>query len=191
MASINFKTRSARTLVALAAAGFSMVGSTAVAVAHDGADQHGAGGLSRAQREVIKDATRGFRDPEAAIAAGYLPTEECVAAPGLGGMGYHYVHPGLIADNRIDPTMPEILVYHHTRNGKLRLGAVEYFVADDDQNETTDADRPTLMGHPFEGPMGGHGPGMPTHYDLHAWVFTDNPNGELTAFNPSVTCPAP
>ncbi len=44
------------------------------------------------------------------------------------------------------------------------------------------------MGHPFEGPMPGHEPGMPVHYDLHAWVFTDNPSGNLAAWNPKITC---
>ncbi|MFN0026223.1 MAG: hypothetical protein ACKV2O_03400 [Acidimicrobiales bacterium] len=182
--------RTARTMVALAAAGVTLLGSTAVAVAHDGGGDHG-GGLTRAQREVITEATRAFRDPAAAVAAGYIPSTDCVAAPGLGGMGYHYVNPTLLGDNRIDPTRPEILVYHHARNGKLRLGAVEYFAADADQDKGTAADRPTLMGHEFEGPMDGHGPGMPVHYDLHAWVFTENPSGELAGFNPSVSCPTP
>ena len=84
--------------------------------------------------------------------------------------------------------MPEILVYHHDRRGRLRLGAVEYLAVDADQDVATDTDRPTLMGHAFDGPMEGHEPGMPVHYDLHAWVFTDNPDGELAAFNPSVRC---
>ncbi len=45
------------------------------------------------------------------------------------------------------------------------------------------------MGHPFEGPMEGHEPGMPIHFDLHAWVYRHNPDGELTSFNPTVRCP--
>jgi hypothetical protein len=39
--------------------------------------------------------------------------------------------------------------------------------------------------------MPGHEPGMPVHYDLHAWVYLDNPLGELAVWNPNVTCPAP
>ena len=62
-------------------------------------------------------------------------------------MGYHFVNPSLAFDAKVDPTMPEILVYNKTRDGRYRLDAVEYFVADADQNITTDTDRPTLMGH--------------------------------------------
>ncbi len=60
---------------------------------------------------------------------------------------------------------------------------------DDDQDISTDADRPTLMGHAFEGPMEGHEEGMPIHYDLHAWVYRHNPAGELSAWNPTISCP--
>ena len=35
-----------------------------------------------------------FRNVQAALAAGYLATDVFVAAPGLGGMGYHYANPG-------------------------------------------------------------------------------------------------
>ena len=56
-----------------------------------------------------------------------------------------------------------------------RLGAIEYFVADVDQDLATDDDRPSLMSHAFDGPMEGHKSGVPAHYDLHAWVYGDNP----------------
>lgn len=104
-------------------------------------------------------------------------------------MGYHYVNPANIADGVTDPAAPEILVYHRDRSGRLRLGAVEYFAVDADQNLATDADRPSLMGIPFDGPMPGHDPPMPVHYDLHAWVFTHNSAGDIAAWNPSVICP--
>lgn len=163
--------------------------SAAVPVSVALADSGSSSTLTGAQRQVIVEATKQFRDVDAAIAAGYQPTDACVELPdGSAGMGMHYVHPGYIADGRIDPTMPEILVYHEASNGRLKLGAVEYFAADADQDVTTDADRPTLMGHAFEGPMEGHEPGMPVHYDLHAWVFTNNPDGVLAAFNPRVDC---
>lgn len=156
-----------------------------IVAAHD----DGAGQLTSAQRNVIREATKQFKDVDVAIAAGYLPTEECVALPdGSAGMGYHYVQPEFIGDTRIDPTMPEILVYQKDRKGKLRLGAVEYFAADDDQDLATDDDRPTLMGHPFEGPMAGHDDDMPVHYDLHVWLYRRNPAGELASWNPDVHC---
>lgn len=155
-----------------------------LAIAHR--DSHT--GLSGAQRTVIREATKQFRDVDAAIAAGYVPTDECAALPdGSAGMGYHYVNPALIADAFIDPTMPEILVYIED-DGSRKLAAVEYFAADADQDLTTADDRPTLMGHPFDGPMVGHEPGMPVHYDLHVWLYKRNPAGELSAWNPDVSC---
>jgi hypothetical protein len=30
--------------------------------------------------------------------------------------------------------------------------------------------------------------GFEEHYELHAWVVRDNPNGVFAPFNPSVTC---
>ena len=57
-----------------------------------------------------------------------------------------------------------------------------------DQDVATDDDRPSLMGHAFDGPMEGHEPGMPVHYDLHTWVHQQNGAGELSAWNPDVAC---
>ena len=147
------------------------------------------GGLTGAQRTVIREATQQFRDVDRAIEAGYLPTDVCIELhDGSAGMGYHYVNPTSAGDARVDPTMPEILVYVPGKRGSLKLAAVEYFVADADQDLSTDDDRPTLMGHAFDGPMEGHEPGMPVHYDLHAWLYHHNPDGELAAWNPNVDC---
>lgn len=164
-----------------------LAGTAIVASAHQRPDP--AGGLSAAQRKVILEATAAYRDPAAAIAAGYVATDVCVELPGTGGMGYHYVHPEHVGDSNIDPTLPEVLVYAPGRNGAHRLAAIEYLRADADGDVATDDDRPTLFGEPFEGPMEGHEPGMPVHYDLHAWVWKPNRSGELAAWNPAVDCP--
>jgi hypothetical protein len=140
------------------------------------------------QRAVLLHATRQFRDVRRAIEAGYLPTRQCVP-----GMGFHYAKPSLAGDPNIDPTLPEFLVYTTGSDGTLRLAALEFFRADADQNPGTDADRPTLFGYPFDGPMAGHPlppgePSMPIHYDLHVWLYQDNPSGELATTNPNVDC---
>jgi hypothetical protein len=134
-------------------------------------------------------ATRKFRDVEVARAAGYAAIGECVQDPKYGGMGIHYANPSLVADGELDVTKPEILVYQPTRSGKLRLGAIEYFQADADQDLATDTDRPSLFGLPFDGPMLGHEPGMPIHYDLHVWLYRHNPAGLFAMWNPRVHCP--
>ena len=136
-----------------------------------------------------RKATRKFRSVAAARAAGYRATGECAQDPKYGGMGIHYGNEDLIADGELDVTKPEVLVYQPMPSGRLRLGAVEYFQADGDQDLATDDDRPYLFGLPFDGPMLGHEPGMPIHYDLHVWLYRHNPAGLFAAWNPRVHCP--
>jgi hypothetical protein len=57
---------------------------------------------------------------------------------------------------------------------------------DTEYKETADALRPS-----FRWPDGGHEPLIPksyVHYDLHAWLFKDNPNGMFSPTNPKVSC---
>jgi hypothetical protein len=182
----------ARPLLVLAAASAVATGVLAApAQAHTETNPHGPSlSLTRAQDHVIHEATERLRTPEAAIAAGYLPTDACTELPGTGGMGYHYVNPTLAGDGRIDPRHPDILVFVPGPNGRRVLGAAEFFQPDADQDIATTGDRPSLFGHPFDGPMLGHEPGMPIHYDLHVWLYKKNPSGELAPWNPRVTCPA-
>jgi len=139
--------------------------------------------------ERARAATRRFRDVDVAREAGYATSGECAQDPKYGGMGIHYSNPDLVADGKLDISKPEILVYQPQPNGKPRLGAVEYFQADADQDLATDPDRPSLFGMPFDGPMLGHEPGMPIHYDLHVWLYRHNPAGLFAMWNPTVRCP--
>lgn len=146
-----------------------------------------AGGGTRGDSVVtVRQVTAKYHDPAAALADGYLPTDICVSSP-AGAMGYHYVNPTLL-QQPIDIKRPAILVYQPDGDGGRRLVAAEYFKADADQDLTTDGDRPTLLNTPFDGPMLGHEPGMPIHYDLHVWIWQHNPVGMLDQFNPSGTC---
>lgn len=171
------------------------LGALALAVpaaqAHDDGDGHTSSGhLTRHQRHVVKHATAKLRTPAAAIKAGFQATDACVAAPGVGGMGYHFFNLDNVMDGVTDPAKPEILVFVPTKNGTLRLGAVEYFQPDSDQDPATTDDRPYLFGkYPFDGPMAGHEEGQPVHYDLHVWLYKHNPSGQLAPFNPDVHCP--
>jgi hypothetical protein len=118
---------------------------------------------------------------------GFDATDECVAEPGLGGMGFHYVNSERI-DTSLEVNQPEAVLYAFDKSGQRRLVAVEYLVVDADQDLNTTSDRPSLFGHPFDGPMPGHFPGMPIHYDLHVWAWFDNPNGAYSAWNPEISC---
>jgi hypothetical protein len=154
--------------------------------------EHGRSAAPRSQDEDLgraRAATRRFRDVRVASEAGYVATGECAQDPKYGGMGIHYANEELLADGELDVSKPEVLVYEPTPSGRLRLGAVEYLQADADQDMHTDPDRPYLFGLPFDGPMLGHEPGMPIHYDLHVWLYRHNPAGMFAAWNPRVHCP--
>jgi hypothetical protein len=139
-----------------------------------------------------------WRDARAAIARyhnfqhaqqdGYtVAGEPCVSSPD-GTMGIHAINPTLMADATIDPLRPEILLYVAKPNGKLELVGVEYWMADADGKLTTDEDRPSVLGQPADGPMPGHTPTMPVHYDLHVWLVAENPTGLFAPFNPAISC---
>ena len=139
--------------------------------------------------QAVKAATARYHSFEQADKAGYtVAGEPCVAVSPLGTMGIHAVNPALMADPAIDPLRPEILLYVPEANGKLTLVGVEYFKADADQNLATDSDRPAVLGQPFDGPMPRHNPTMPIHYDLHVWLWQDNPSGLFAPFNPTLSC---
>lgn len=106
-------------------------------------------------------------------------------------MGYHYVKPVLMMDSEVDLTTPEILMYASAGEG-LRLIGVEYFVGvggPDAPVPNPAPPAPILFGRSFDGPMAGHIPGMPPHYDLHVWIWQQNPEGIFVDWNPRVTCP--
>ena len=139
----------------------------------------------------VRRATAKYQNVNVAIADGYVPTTACDAIPGVGGMGYHYVNPALARDPALNLTSPEILMYAST-DGELRLAGVEYFLgvgAPDAPVPNPAPPAPVLFGLPFDGPMLGHVPGMPPHFDLHVWIWQPNPNGMFAQWNPKVTCP--
>ncbi|MFB6198683.1 MAG: hypothetical protein ABEI52_10510 [Halobacteriaceae archaeon] len=123
-----------------------------------------------------------YKDLKTALQDGYRSTHEFISSP-KGGMGIHFVNPKLMKQ-KPDPTQPPILMYNLSKTGQYSLMGAEWFVPAK-AVETT----PTLFGQKFDGPMPGHSPNQPKHYDLHAWLFKDNPNGTFAAFNPEVEPP--
>ena len=131
---------------------------------------------------AVRAAIARFHSLEQAARAGYTPTPVCVSTP-AGGEGIHYDNLDLMATPEIDPLRPEVLIYAPNRNGKLKLVAVEYFVSAEGLTAA-----PELFGQRFDGPMPGHHPGQPAHYELHTWIWEDNPRGTFAQFNPAVSC---
>lgn len=131
----------------------------------------------------VRAATAAFHRVGAAEAAGYVPAGHCESSPD-GGMGVHYLHPELAADPTLDPDRPEVLLYEPDTHGRLRLVGVEWWTPYLGQESP-----PEVLGVPLDGPMAGHTPEMPEHYDLHVWVWRHNPAGMTAPWNPTVDCP--
>jgi hypothetical protein len=149
-----------------------------------------------AQLARVKAALDKYQSVEQAKADGYAPASPCESTPVVpeqtsfgGGMGFHYVNGAIMGSGRLDPKKPPVLVYAPAADGSLQLVAAEWFKPDADQSAATDDDRPTLFGRAFDGPMAGHAPGMPMHYDLHVWLWKKNPTGLFSPWNPDVVCP--
>jgi hypothetical protein len=136
-----------------------------------------------------------YQDPVVAVHDGYLSTVACVEyteggqgtmpyAPG--GMGVHFLNLQRIGPT-LDPTRPQVLIYEPDGD-RLRLAAAEWFVPVEVAGQT----RPRIFGQELQGPMEGHVPLQPKglhHYDLHVWLWKDNPAGTFSATNPAVKCP--
>jgi hypothetical protein len=157
----------------------------------------------------VRRATVQFHDISAAYAAGYTTEfEPCVEIPGGPVMGVHARNEALMGDQTVDPLRPELLLYEPTPTGGFRLVGVEYFqivLVHDGDPSTNDeptpwfghqeppsarivGPTPQLFGQRFDGPMEGHIPQMPWHWDLHAWIWQANPDGICAPFNPTVRC---
>jgi hypothetical protein len=141
--------------------------------------------VSASQNQInadIRRATARYQRLEVALADGYALASECVP-----GMGFHFLSAALL-DGVVEPTRPEILVYEPQSNGRLRLVAVEFMVpaaAWDPFNSGP----PMLGSREFDDHRapGSGGPPFP-HYQLHAWVWKDNPDGIYTPYNPNSSC---
>lgn len=156
------------------------------------------------QLALVRQITAKYQNVDAAVADGYISLEACVEAPGVGGMGVHYLNEAYfgqaLATQSADFTQPVALLYEPRGNG-LKLVGVEYFYpivltgtgetwwGNALPNEAIEP-APTLFGQQFDGPMPGHEPGMPAHYDMHVWLWQASPDGMFTTWNRNVDCPA-
>ena len=143
--------------------------------------------------QPIRNATAKFHNIATAEAAGYGPFTDihglsCIAEPGMGAMGVHYVNSKLIGNPAIDPTAPEALVYAPDRDGTLRLAALEYLV-DKSTWDRTHREPPELFrGQPFATTKAPNRYGLPTFYSQHLWLWKANAAGPLAMWNPAVHC---
>jgi len=148
----------------------------------------------KAQLDALRKSLEKYQDYLVAVRDLYLSTVGCVHYSGeriphhmeyaKGAMGVHFVN--VTVQGAPDPMKPNVLIYQPVGK-ELKLVAAEWLVP-----LTPDTkQRPSLFGQPFMGPMEGHEPLIPkefVHYDLHAWLFKDNPLGMFAPTNPNVSC---
>jgi hypothetical protein len=149
-----------------------------------------------------------------ALAEGYVrdpmnlcDTAEMMGRPAeLGVMGIHYFRPDLLGitgppnprvngtGTHTDFTRPSILIYEPQADGSLQLVAVENLVFIAAWEAAGNTARPTFLGREFDRMADDPSTAVDEahmfepHYDLHVWLYRENPNGLFAQFNPNATC---
>jgi hypothetical protein len=144
---------------------------------------------------AAKAALAKYSDPILAIKDGYHSTLACVDFPTgakegtveypPGAMGVHFINIANIGP-ALDPAKPQVLLYEPVGD-KLVLTGAEWFMPE----PLAGGKAPSIFGQTLAGPMDGHEPIMPKearHYDLHVWLWKDNPKGMFTSTNAAVKC---
>lgn len=190
------RARTYRVVVAAAALLVALAGASATAgasISSGDADLH---------RELAsaRHATAGYHRAATAVEDGFAllpdgtPLHECIDedvdlddTDRKPAMGLHFVNADRL-DGVIAANAPEVLVYEPTRNGRLRLVALEYVVFESAWGSPEAVAPPELFGQQFMYVPDGNRYQLPAFYALHAWLWRHNPAGRLSDFNPLVTC---
>ena len=172
------------------------------ATAHAQVKQAGAakatGPKLTAELTGVRAALDKYKDPLVAVRDGFYSSVACVDFPDgtvdgpvtykPGAMGVHLLNLGNVGPV-LDPAKPQVLIYKPVGD-KLQLVAAEWFMPAALVKEG--APHPKIFGQTMQGPMPGHEPIMPAelvHYDLHVWLWEENPGGVFEATNASLKCP--
>lgn len=169
--------------------------------------------LPDAELKAIRAATEKYRDVAAALADGYIkdPSNMCItsamegAPRQLGAMGVHYFRPDLLGLAGTEPRVhgngmhtdflkPAILMYEPQADGSQKLVGIENLVWAKPWKEAGNAGAPSFHGYDYyymhDNPATemDEAHGFEPHYELHFWLYQDNPSGMFSPFNPTVTC---
>jgi len=144
---------------------------------------------------AVRTALEKYNDPYVALRDGFLSTVACIDFPHggqdgpvvykPGAMGVHFLNMSNIGP-QLDPAKPQVLIYEPVA-GRLKLVAAEWFMP----KQVAAGKAPAIFGQTLLGPMYGHEPIMPKeleHYDLHVWLWKDNPKGVFESTNAAVKC---
>jgi len=165
---------------------------------------------------TVRASAARFQDVRQALAEGYVrdPENMCITSAMMGqpakagAMGIHFFRPDLLGiksppnprvngnGTHTDFTKPGILIYEPQADGSLQLVAVENLVFRWAWRDAGHTAPPTFHGVSYE--LMEDNPATKVdeahmfepHYDLHVWLFRDNPNGKFEPFNPNVSCAA-
>lgn len=166
-----------------------IVGFVLVAAVSVAALAGAAGAAGRADElAAVRAATARFHALDAATAAGYGLFYVCTDEAGLGAMGQHYVNGGLVGDAVLDPARPEAIMFEPKRDGGQRLVGVEWVVFKSAWEDAGNSGAPKLFGRTLTLVPDGNRYGIPSFYQLHAWIWKPNPAGTYEDWNPRVSC---
>ena len=152
-----------------------------------------------AQLDAVRAATEKYADISVALADGYRQTTGEVP-----NMGAHFNHTGRILDGVFNPEEPEILMYSRDEDGQWELVATSYVLP----RQTFGDDHPEGFAGPLDNwhvhyalCLGAGGVRTASASDcranggfflssygwmIHAWVWTDNPLGTFSMWNPNI-----
>jgi hypothetical protein len=169
----------------------------APSVSHAQAKQAGAPMSAKLTPELLatRAALAKYENPLVAVRDGYFSTVGCIDFPhgtvdgpvhyAPGAMGVHFLNTANIGP-KLDPAKPQVLIYEPV-GAKLKLVAAEWLMPVAVAGDKA----PEIFGQTLLGPMDGHEPIMPKelrHYDLHVWLWKDNPKGVFESTNAAVKC---
>lgn len=170
--------------------------------------------LSAAELEEIRAATSKYQDIAVALADGYiLPMDMCITSAmeglprQLGAMGLHYIRPDLLkitgteprvagAGTHTDFRQPAVLIYEPQEDGSQKLVAIENLVFTKAWKEAGNTEPPSFHGIDYYSMIDNpeteadEAHGFEPHYELHFWLFKENPAGAFEPFNRTVSCAA-
>lgn len=197
-------------MAALLGAGAPLATHAQAPVSRDGA----AGGME-STIAAVRAATERFRDVSVALAEGYIqdPSGMCITSAmeglprQLGAMGVHYFRPDVLGITGVEPRVsgvgthtdflsPSVLIYEPQADGSLELVAVENLVWAGAWKEAGNTAAPEFEDNEFyymqDNPLteADEAHGFEPHYELHMWVYRENPSGLFAPFNPGVSCHA-
>jgi hypothetical protein len=185
------------------AAGWIGVATTLLCACAPG-ESHGSGEPSL---DIVRAATAKYQDVNVALADGYArdPMDICETPYHLGRtgetgvMGIHFLRRDLLGigedQTRLDATtahtdfrQPAVLVYEPQADGSLELLALENMVSAEAWSAAGNDAPPSYQGEEFHFMAEDRALSVRAHYDLHLWLFRENPKGVYAQYNPNATC---